>query len=746
MKNSSFFICMLLVWICSCSQQGTQSDLMSFDNNPRIKKGHLSSLELNGWFVSNGNASIDSVELFNDRKSLKLQNDPADSLKISQVYYYANTRDITGDSIYFSGKFKYKGADSTSIVFGIQQMGQDTMANAMTEIGKRSGDSEWNDFTIKTAMSSLTSGINFFVFTTGNIELWTSNWQAQLDKKPLGAFVNHEFSVEKDKEFDYGSSICLSAPTTQTYENLEVLGKVWGVLKYYHPEVTQGNYNWDYELFRILPQIAKAPDKDKRNKLLNEWIDKYGKITQTVSYAIEDSSKYSRIIDTDWINDENLFDAPLISKLNTIKNAKRNLKFNYYLIPYQSGGSSLFDREKEYPLIPWKDQGYRILTLYRLWNAVEYCFPYTEMTDKPWDTLLGKFLPRFVSPVDNEEYKLAILELLTCINDSHGFVYIPREDLEKTILKRQSDSFVVPVTLIESKSGDIVVRDTRTFELERGDIIRTIDGEDVKKIITDLSPYVPASNHPTLVRNVLPRLLRTDTGYMNITCIRNGKEIQIDIKNFGQNRRRQPHELSDMKWPKDYNLSAKKIIYIDVSMAESDAITDMIQNNKNAKGMILDMRKYPSMAAYGTLPNLLLPAPQEFMWFSFNRNEAPGNYKLCSIAKAGSDNPDYFKGKVAILVNEGTQSHGEFSSMAYRKAPQSAIIGSTTAGADGNIGSFYLPGKATCIYTALGAYYPNWEQCQRKGVKIDIEVRPTNQEIRNGQDVWIEKAIEYILK
>lgn len=40
-----------------------------------------------------------------------------------------------------------------------------------------------------------------------------------------------------------------------------------------------------------------------------------------------------------------------------------------------------------------------------------------------------------------------------------------------------------------------------------------------------------------------------------------------------------------------------------------------------------------------------------------------------------------------------TQSHGEFSSMAYRKAPNSAIIGSTTAGADGNVGHFYLPGN-----------------------------------------------------
>lgn len=135
MKNSSFFICMLLVWICSCSQQGIQSGLMSFDNNPRIKKSHLSSLELNGWYASNGKASIDSVELFNNRKSLRLQNDPADSLKISQAYYYANTRDITGDSIYFSGKFKYTGADSTFILFGIQQIGQEEPGNAITEIG-----------------------------------------------------------------------------------------------------------------------------------------------------------------------------------------------------------------------------------------------------------------------------------------------------------------------------------------------------------------------------------------------------------------------------------------------------------------------------------------------------------------------------------------------------------------------------------------------------------------------------------
>ena len=117
-------------------------------------------------------------------------------------------------------------------------------------------------------------------------------------------------------------------------DNLEVLCKVWGFLKYYHPEVCRGNYNWDYELFRVLPQIANASDKIQRSRLLSEWIDRYGKITEVQPYTIDDPGLYSRIIDLSWINDREMFDDKLISKLNTIRDAKRSQKFNYYIIPF----------------------------------------------------------------------------------------------------------------------------------------------------------------------------------------------------------------------------------------------------------------------------------------------------------------------------------------------------------------------------------------------------------------------------
>ena len=120
-------------------------------------------------------------------------------------------------------------------------------------------------------MSSTTTGICFFGFTTGDIELWISGWQAEIDKKPIGSLIGLVPKAESDNGFYIGSTIVLPKPSAQMLDNLEVLCKVWGFLKYYHPEVCRGNYNWDYELFRVLPQIANASDKIQRSRLLSEW-------------------------------------------------------------------------------------------------------------------------------------------------------------------------------------------------------------------------------------------------------------------------------------------------------------------------------------------------------------------------------------------------------------------------------------------------------------------------------------------
>ncbi len=141
----------------------------------------------------------------------------------------------------------------------------------------------------------------------------------------------------------------------------------------------------------------------------------------------------------------------------------------------------------------------------------------------------------------------------------------------------------------------------------------------------------------------------------------------------------------------------------------------------------------------------IFPQPTTFMWYSINSKKFPGNFGLDIIGKIGfKENPDYFKGKIAILVSEMTQSFGELMSVAYRVAPKSAVIGTQTAGANGHVGYLYLPRGIKFTYTMAGAFYPEWKLNQRDGVTIDIPVEQTVEDIAAGEDMWIRKAIEYI--
>lgn len=57
-----------------------------------------------------------------------------------------------------------------------------------------------------------------------------------------------------------------SKPNENEIKNLSNLCKVWGFLKYYHPNVAKGNFNWDEHLLTILPKIENSKIVKKYQK------------------------------------------------------------------------------------------------------------------------------------------------------------------------------------------------------------------------------------------------------------------------------------------------------------------------------------------------------------------------------------------------------------------------------------------------------------------------------------------------
>ena len=83
--------------------------------------------------------------------------------------------------------------------------------------------------------------------------------------------------------------------------------------------------------------------------------------------------------------------------------------------------------------------------------------------------------------------------------------------------------------------------------------------------------------------------------------------------------------------------------------------------------------------------------------------------------------------------------------MAFRASPRTVVVGSTTAGADGNVSQIMLPGGLRTMISGIGVFYPDKRPTQRIGIVPDIEARPTIAGIRAGRDEVLEAALRQIL-
>ncbi len=543
-------------------------------------------------------------------------------------------------------------------------------------------------------------------------------------------------------EFRKTSKISISKLSPQQIENLDVLGKVWGMMKYYHPAVAKGKYNWDYELFRIMPKVLDADSKDKRDRVLVKWINSFGRLPQSNKQPKEDSLLVKVYSDFKWINDKTLLNKKLSGLLQKLKCAQTD-SVNYYVSLFPNVENPNFQHENPYTDMHYPDAGYRILSLYRYWNMIQYYYPYKYLIGEDWNKVLAEFIPVFVNAKNELEYQLAMLKLITRINDSHADIY-----QNKTIDSYRGIYFALAiVSFIEEKA---VIR--KTFDeisekgkscLQEGDLLIKINGKTIEEKIKELTPIIPASNESTHLRDIGIYLLHSTDTILNIEFERNGIRFIKNVKCYILDSTLR-NKLILQKQPQAWKMLRDNIGYFYIGSLYRDSIALIMKKFEDTKGIVIDLRCYPTDHILYELGDYLMPQSTDFVKFTNVNISRPGDFSYKCTYKIGKENFNYYKGKIAILVNEYTQSAAEFNAMGFRVAPRAAVIGSTTAGADGNVSFIMLPGDIKTAISGIGVYYPDGRETQRVGIIPDIEVKPTIKGFQEGKDEVLEKAIEWI--
>lgn len=736
-----YILAMLVSLLCtsaSIAQQVQSTDLnLDFENPADSKKLPRPWMEWGKGYL----LLVDTTEKFKGKAALRIQA-PAvmDNIQFGSA---ANPVPVTfgGKEIELRGYLKFSGVTKGWVGLMMRIDGKSDILQLDNGQAKGiRGTDDWKQYSIKMKLPASADKIYLGAILVGPGTVWADDFELLVDGKPFTeAPPKKAFPAALDKEFDGGSKLALGPGYPLSKEqtgHLAELGRIWGFVKYHHPAVADGNFNMDYELFRVASPYIAAKNDAERQRVLANWLAKFGPIKKLSSETIPTDAVIKP--DLAWLDNVGKTLSP---RLDSIRHAERTGE-HYYIDAYPNAGNPDFKNENTYQEMAYPDLGFRLLSLFRYWNMIEYFFPYKPLIREDWYAVLNEFVPRFVMAANETEYKLTAIALIARVRDSHANLFGNHEALDKYFGKNYAP---VQLSFIEGKPVVIDYYNAQLGErsgLKPGDAIESINGRSIAGIIGEQKPYTPASNDVMQLKAIAPNLLRSNDSTLAITINRAGKVQKTSISLY-------PSSQIDTyanynKKDTCFKMIGQDVAYIFPGKFKNAYLPALTPQIEKSKGVIVDLRCYPTDAIAFSFGPMLLPEAKPFVKFTIGSPQTPGLFTWSPELKLGKTNPDNYKGKVIVIVNENTISHSEYTAMAFSAASNVTVIGSTTAGADGNVSPIVLPGGLRTGISGIGVYYPDGRETQQIGIVPQVEVKPTIKGIAAGRDEPLEKALQLI--
>ncbi len=726
MKSNRLFIFLVVFLTTIATPVFSQQNFnFSFDQpitNPWFKIGDTTAFK----------SGIDHETYYSAKGALRIESIKKNSAFGGIMMWLPSN--LKGDSIEVSAMIKRENIIAGSYASMMLRIDPkvffDNMANR-----QMNGTKNWENIKLRTKLvPNQTEGISIAFFLSGEGKMWVDDVLITVDGKDITKEVGIFVPFAKGISEPASSGISDFNTTPEIDQRLVDLGRIWGFLKYRHPAVAQGKYDWDQQLFKSIDAIIRAKDNKSVEAHYAMLLDSLG---ATANYAKPQLENVVHEVDYSWIDG--------LSFNNDIKNKLRRIRYSnfdqhYYFGFVGGAGNVLFKNEKKYENVFSADAGFRLLALFRFWNMIEYFSPYKHLTDPKWDAVLKTAVPEMILSRDDRSYGLSLLKMVSQVKDAHTGLWSMPKGLINYYGKYR---IPVEIRMIEGKAVVTKVFDSEKSgdKLSIGDVLISKEHKKIEEIRDSLWAYTSTPNEAVANRDLARKLVTSNSEIVPCELVRDGRPIKVDIAAIPSG---QIKPVSRDTVP--FRMLDNNILYINHSLLRGKMITENMANWSKVKGIVIDDRNYPGDFLVFKLTPLLLTKPTDFVRFTSTSLQYPGTFVMSSPLQVGENANDCYQGKVAILVNEDTQSSAEYHVMAYQAAANVKVFGSQTAGADGNVSSIDLPGNQRTMLSGLGVYYPDQRETQRVGIKIDEIVKPSIKGIREGRDEVMEKALEYLNK
>lgn len=379
----------------------------------------------------------------------------------------------------------------------------------------------------------------------------------------------------------------------------------------------------------------------------------------------------------------------------------------------------------------------RLAGVVAAWGVFQHFYPYFDVVKVDWDAELVRALDKAAIDETARDYLATLRGLVSSLQDGHGGVYETQ----------QSHGKVLPIALawIENDLVVVGVYEREASLVERGDVILSIEGKSTKAIYKSVSKLGSAATQGWM-RHISPTLIVMECSSDQLVHI----ELRKPDGEWRQAFIRSVAEMvkgSDLpQRPGQGEEVAPGIVYFNLDNTSKVALDDVLQKLTEAQGVIFDMRGYPGDAAYALMSHLIDKHATSAQWnipivkkpdregWEWNQS---GRWNL-------APKEPRIKGHVVFLTDGRAISYAESIMGIVEAYKLGEIVGSTTAGTNGNVNMFEVLGMYRIAWTGMKVLKHDGSQHHGIGIAPTVSAKPTYKGFMEGRDEVLEAGIEVI--
>lgn len=375
----------------------------------------------------------------------------------------------------------------------------------------------------------------------------------------------------------------------------------------------------------------------------------------------------------------------------------------------------------------------RLGNIINTYNVFQHFYPYFNEVNVDWEKELEKALSQSFSDTSEVDHRITLQKFTAPLKDGHIHVSY----------KNNTKRFVPPIKWewIEGKLVVIKV-ENNSLNIKVGDTVSEVNGQLPENYFKEFYSRVSGSKGWKDYRVRELSLFGEKDSELTIKV--DNKEITLQ-----RNKEFISGSTEILIQENSYKFLDNNIIYLNIGKVQMDTIYKLMPKLKNAKGIICDLRTYPTRNRQ-FISHLLKENDTSKAWMKIPKIIYPDQKNIIGHDTHGwqlkTQEPYLGDKKIIFLIDGRAISYAESYMSFIKRYKLATIIGQPTAGANGNINPFNLLGGYSISWTGMKVVKHDGTQHHTIGVLPDIYVNKTIRGVKLGKDEYLDKAIELILK